>query len=265
MARDMGSGYVSTRAQEHSSMGTLGENKKNNSSFECNRRYGASIFSVFCKFCDNGNETDWMGVMRNISFLITLLFGIELCAKCSSVPEPIRNKYASDMFTAFVTQSQGKSTVAFFQFDVAREQAKKAGENILNLIAIEKLFVWYRIYGTSLRLFYKNPTGTDYINGEYKSYSQKLSVSRNCQLEWSNNPEQSRLIREFMFGVGEVISGVFCAAVTGPTPFGYFSGGVALDGGCRIFTSLNSLWAQHQAALIALKEWEQTSLKPTLE
>lgn len=202
--------------------------------------------------------------MRNIFSFIILLFGIDLCAKCSTVPESVRNKYASDMFEAFITQSQGKSTLAFFQFDVAREHAKKAGENILNLIAIEKLFVWYRMYGTSLRLFYKTPIGDNRINGEYRPYSQLPSYG-NYQSEWGNNPEQARLIREFIAGVGEVISGVFCAAVTGPTPFGYFAGGVALDGGYRIFTSLNSLWAQHQAALIALKNWEQTALKPTLE
>jgi hypothetical protein len=120
------------------------------------------------------------------------------------------------------------------------------------------------MYGTSLRLFYKNPTGDDRINGEYKSYSQLPSYG-NYQSEWGNNPEQARLIREFMCGVGEVISGLFCAVVTGPTPFGYFAGGVVLDGGYRIFTSLNSLWAQHQAALIALKPWEETTLKPAIK
>lgn len=201
--------------------------------------------------------------MRIIVLFSILIFATEVCAKCSAVPESVRNKYASDMFEAFVTQSQGKSTTAFFQFDVAREQAKKAGENILNLIAIEKLFVWYRMYGTSLRLFYKNPTGDDRINGEYKPYSQSQPYG-SYQSEWGNNPEQARLIREFLFGVGEVISGVFCAVVTGGT-FGYFAGGIAITGGYHIFTSLNSLWAQHQAALISLKTWEQTALKPTLE
>jgi hypothetical protein len=202
--------------------------------------------------------------MRNIFSFIILIVGLDLCAKCSVVPEPVRNKYATDMFQAFITQSQGKSTIAFFQFDVAREQAKKAGENVLNLIAIEKLFVWYRMYGNSMKLFYKKPIGDDRINGEYKSYSQ-LPLYGKYQSEWGNDPEQARLIREFMCGVGEVISGVLCAVVTGPTPFGYFAGGVALDGGYRIFNSLNSLWAHHQAALIALKTWEQTALKPTLE
>lgn len=178
-------------------------------------------------------------------------------------PPSTRNEYASGMFEAFITQSFGKSTIAFFQFETAREQAKKAGENIVNLITIEKLFIWYRMYGSSLKLFYKNPTGNDRIHGEYKP-SEKLDPFGNYQSEWGNDPEQARLIREFMFGVGEVVSGVFCATVSGGGLF-QISSGVALDGCFRIYTSLNSLWAQHQAAMIALKNWEQISLKPALE
>lgn len=88
------------------------------------------------------------------------------------------------MFEAFLTQSQGKSTIAFYQFDVAREAAKKAGENILNLIAIERLFMWYRMYGSSMRLFYKNPIGNDRIIGEYKPFSAQFNSSRKYESEW---------------------------------------------------------------------------------
>lgn len=204
-----------------------------------------------------------MGLMRVIALIFFILFAHGIYAKCSAVPESARNKYASDMFGAFVTQSQGKSTIAFFQFDVAREEAKKAGENILNLIAIEKLFVWYRMYGSSLKLFYRNPAGDDRINGEYKPRS-KFNTLGNYESEWGNDPEQARLIREFMFGVGEVISGVLCATVTGGS-FGYFAGAIAIDGGYRMFSSLNTLWTQHQTALLALKSWEQTALKPAIQ
>lgn len=197
-------------------------------------------------------------------FFVILLLGVNLSAKCSMVTESVRNKYASDMFEAFITQSHGKSTVAFCQFDVAREQAKQAGENILNLMAIEKLFVWYRMYGTSLRLFYKSPTGNDRINGEYKPYSQLQSGNNEYESEWGKNPEQARLIREFMFGVGEVIAGVFCATVSGGG-LGYIAFGGGIEGCYRIFTSLNSLWALHQTELIALKTWEETALKPALK
>lgn len=202
--------------------------------------------------------------MKSIFFLFILFFGIDTFAKCSEISESIRNRYASDIFQAFITQSYGKSTVAFFQFETAREEAKKAGESILRLIAIEKLFAWYRMYGTSLKLFYKDPTGNDRIHGEYKSPLRKFNSQRGYQSEWGNNPEQARLVREFMFGVGEVIAGVFCATVSGGA-LGLIAASVATDGGYRIFTSLNSLWAQHQAALLSLKAWEQTALKPALE
>ena len=169
------------------------------------------------------------------------------------------------MFQAFVTQSYGKSTLAFFQFNTAYEQAKKEGENILNLIAIEKLFIWYRMYGSSLKIFHQNPTGNDRIHGEYKSSSKGLGANQYpYQSEWGKNPEQARIIREFMLGVGEVIAGVFSATVSGGT-LGTIALGVATDGTFRIYSSLNSLWAQHQVELMSLKNWEQTALKPALE
>ena len=119
------------------------------------------------------------------------------------------------------------------------------------------------MYGSSLKLFYKKPIGHDRINGEYRSYSQLKSYDI-YQSEWGSNPEQSRLIREFMFGVGEVISGVFCVAVSGGA-FGALGVGVTIDGSRRMFSSLNSIWAQHQAAMMALQNWEQTALKPTIQ
>jgi hypothetical protein len=206
-----------------------------------------------------------MGIVRFISLLAILFFRIETYAKHSKIPESIRNEFASEMFEAFITQSYGKSTHAFCQFDAAREKAKKAGEHIFNLIAIEKLFAWYRMYGSSMRLFYKNPTGNDRILGEYRSFLVKPASTRQYESEWGNNPEQARLIREFIFGVGEVISGVFCATVTGGTMGTVALGVVVPDGVSRIYTSLNSLWTQHQAALLAFQDWEQNTLKQALE
>ncbi len=96
------------------------------------------------------------------------MFLESVSAACSTVPENVRADYASGMFEAFVTQSCGKSTIAFYQFDVAREKAKKAGENPLKIIAIERLFAWYRTYASSLNLYYKHPIGNDRIHGEYR-------------------------------------------------------------------------------------------------
>ena len=202
--------------------------------------------------------------MNRVFFLLifSLLF-MGAYGKCSSVPQLIRDDYASGMFEAFITQSYGKSTVAFYQFDSAREKAKKAGENPLKLIAIERLFGWYRTYASSLGLYHKSPTGTDRIHGEYRP-ARSLTPLAAYQSEWGNSPEQARLMRDFMFGVGELVAGVLCASVSGGA-LGVFGGGtVAFDGASRIFNSLNSLWSQHQAELAALKEWENTALKPAL-
>jgi hypothetical protein len=202
--------------------------------------------------------------MNRILFLLTILFfSSSAYAKCSIVPPSIKDDYASGMFEAFVTQSNGKSLAAFYQFDVAREKAKKAGENPLKLIAIERLFVWYRTYASSLKLYNKDPIGTDRIIGEYRPSWTRNTIPP-YKSEWGNSPEQARIIRDFMFGVGEVVAGVFCASVSGGV-FGIFGGGtVAFDRVTRMFNSLNALYALHETELAALREWENTALKPAL-
>jgi hypothetical protein len=203
--------------------------------------------------------------MKNILILFTVLFSGFGHATCSTVAENIRSDYASGMFEAFVTQSLGKSTIAFYQFDVAREKAKKAGENPLKIIAIERLFAWYRVYASSLNLYNKRPIGNDRINGEYhRAYAYAPLASITYESEWGNNPEQARLVREFMLGVGEIIAGVFCVSVGGGVFFAAAGTTILFDGGSRVFTSLNSLWTNHQTELYALKEWEQTALKPAV-
>lgn len=162
------------------------------------------------------------------------------------------------MHYAFVLQSLGKSISADAQFKSAYQEAKKAGESIIRLIAIEQLFVWYRMYGSSLNLFQAKPTGYDRIVGEY---NPPRSIKSNSPFEsdWGKTPEQAAQVREFMLGVAEVISGVFCAVVG--TGFGIPVAYVTLgDGVFRMFSALNNIWAGHQAVL-ALKNWEQTTLK----
>jgi hypothetical protein len=190
--------------------------------------------------------------------LIALASPIILSARCSEIPETIRRSYASDFYQAFVLQSQGKSTSAFCQFQTAYETAKKAGESIQRLTIIEQLFGWYRMYGASSGLFYHNPTGHDRIVGEHK---RRIVRSLDYTSECGKTPEQAALIREFMFGAGEAISGVFCVTLSGGVAS--FLGGSALfiDGCTRMGLILNNLWAQHERAVIDLKKWEERSKK----
>jgi hypothetical protein len=149
-------------------------------------------------------------------------------------------------------QSQGKSTQAICQFQSAYETAKKEGESLSRLKLIEDLFFWYRTYGSHFCLFSKNPQGHDQIIGEYRP---KLAKKISYQSEWGKDPDQAATIREFMLGVAETLSGIFCVSVGAGLTAG---GGLVLlyDGPRRIFLSLNRLWTEHEKGMIALKEWE---------
>lgn len=199
--------------------------------------------------------------MFKFIIILSLLGGISsLSAKCSEVSSHTKNSYASNMHHAFWLQAHGKSTLAFFQFQSAYEEAKKAGENLLRIVAVEQLFIWYRMYGSSLKLFFTNPTGNERIQGEYKSgILQDYNRQPPFRSEWGKTPEQAAQVRDFMFGVAEVISGIFCATVS--TGWGVpIAGGIIYNGCSRMYTALNNIWAGHQA-MIALKEWEEGPLK----
>lgn len=59
--------------------------------------------------------------MKIIFVLFAILFLESGHTACSTVAEDIRSDYATGMFEAFITQSYGKSTIAFYQFDVYPE------------------------------------------------------------------------------------------------------------------------------------------------
>ena len=86
-------------------------------------------------------------------------------------------------------------------------------------------------------------------------------VFSNYKSEWEKNPDQAKNVREFMFGVGEVLSGVFCVSILPyATPVWAVSAAVITDGGRRMFLSLNAEWAEHEKKIIELKKIEQNAL-----
>jgi hypothetical protein len=191
---------------------------------------------------------------------MVLMSSFSVYANCSAVPPALKQAYGSDFYRAFEYQSLGKSIVAFTQFQVAYESAKKAGESIYRLMILEQLFVWYRTYGSYLRLFAKNPEGYDRIVGEYK---RPFSTSYPYKSEWGKTPEQAAIVREFMLGVAETISGVLCVSVGAGTT-AHVGIGLFIDGSRRIFTTLNALYASQERAIIELKMWEENA-KNTLK
>jgi hypothetical protein len=191
--------------------------------------------------------------------LFCIVGAASLSAGCSQVPEAIRKSYSTKFYQAFIAQSQGKSTSAFCKFEIAYKEAKQGGENVLKLMALEQLFGWYRMYGSASGLFAKQPEGYDQILGEYRRPIPR-SLSSQYYSEWGNTPEQAALIREFMMGVAETISGIFCvtvgAGITGP-----IGAGLCVDGTRRIILTLSNVWATHERAMIDLRKWEATVQK----
>lgn len=183
----------------------------------------------------------------------------------ADVPDSIRRDYALKMHEAFIQQSVGLATQAFFTFKNAYQSALQAGESIQKVELIEQLFYWYRHYGSSLGLM-ANPSQ---IGDEYRGRSKKamglfsmekspLANIPNYQSEWGKDPQQAGEIRNFMLGVGEVIAGVFCISV-GSMPIK--TGGFTLlsDGVVRMWEAGNNAWTQHEQAAHALNQWEQNA------
>jgi hypothetical protein len=204
-----------------------------------------------------------------VSRLFVIIFGLfffnSLFAKCSEVPETIRNSYANNFYHAFQLQCQGKSSSAFTQFSSAYNQALEAGEDIQRLVLIERLFVWYRTYGNASRLFANQPTGHDKIIGEYKRpsypiFPKAVIGAYSYQSEWGRTPEEAALMRDFMLGVGEIISGTFCVAV-GSVPAATIGGSLLWDGGSRVLGVVNQLWAQNERAFLDWKHCEESIKK----
>lgn len=105
-----------------------------------------------------------------------------------------------------------------------------------------------------MNLYVTRPTGNERVQGEYRPTSKTFGIKPAFQSEWGKTPEQAAQVRNFMFGVGEVISGIFCATVSSGWGIA-IAGGLVLNGVDRMYSSLNNIWAGHQA-MISLKEWE---------
>lgn len=197
--------------------------------------------------------------MKKVLFFI-IIIGTNLCAE---IPENIRKQYALKLHEAFTLQCAGKSTQAFYSFQEGFQQGIKAGESAIKLQVVADLFYWYRKYGTHLHLFAKPTIGDNQITDEYKGQNCKRHKHNGAAplremdrySEWGNNPQQARIIQDFMFGVGELISGIFIVAVL-PQSLLVFGGstGLITHGIYTIKESLQDLWTQHQIELFELEK-----------
>jgi len=198
--------------------------------------------------------------MYNMIICLFLMAWSSCFAATTDIPEATRRSYAIKFHEAFIFQSAGLSTQAFFHFKDAYQEALKAGESPQKVAAIEELFRWYRGYGSSLHLFGREPTGNDRIVEPprfYKSHGLQspLAAIPSYNSEWGKTPEQAGQVREFMFGVGQVISGVFCITVGGPV-VSRVGWTLCVTGIGTMYRSMNQSWVDHQSALIELQTWE---------
>ncbi len=176
-----------------------------------------------------------------------------------SISNESRREYAIKFHEAFVLQSIGSTRKAYYCFKIAQQLAQKAGESSQKIQIMNDLFVWYRKYGYSLRIM----SCSSGCSGEFDPYFPSafiryppLARIPDYHSEWGNTPEQAALIREFMLGVGETISGIFCVTVSSGLGAGV---GITLtlDGMRRMFVTLNDAWLSHEKALLELKQWEE--------
>jgi hypothetical protein len=191
----------------------------------------------------------------------------------SSVPQEKRQQYADYFYHAFYAQCQGHSSAASSQFQVACEEARKAGESAAKIKIMEMLFVWYRTYGNAFGLFAKKPTGYNVIIGEYslstiryRPHNSYYPDSQYYNSEWGNTPEQAALVQGLMTGIGEIISGIFLVQI-GSIPVKAAGWSAIADGCTRFWDSGKGLWIMHQRAVVDFQKAEAAmqKLKTELE
>ncbi|HSX11432.1 MAG TPA: hypothetical protein VLF94_06950, partial [Chlamydiales bacterium] len=187
--------------------------------------------------------------------ILIILVGATDCYSHSctpNIPEAIKTEYAIQIQAAFSLQSEGLSTSAMFNFDQGATKAINAGESPRKIEAIRQLFTWYRTYGYYLGLMKKDPQilGQYIGNGKYSTSSRSFR-----EFSYGKSPERDANIRDYLYGVTEVLSGMLCCWLMGPK--GYVIGGsLILDGLNTARQASNALWIEKEIAMREFKRAE---------
>jgi hypothetical protein len=217
---------------------------------------------------------------RTTKSLAVFIF-IFLHSTCFSanISSSVRREYALKFHEAFLLQSIGQSSQAFYSLQSAFQQGTRVGESPQKLQAIADMFYWYRKYGAHLKLFAQNPVGDQIIGDAYtgnnckyhtmkkhhRSTQQKTPSNLPSSPEtyslgdipnysgWAKNPKQASQIRNMMFGLGEIISAVFIFCASNPVVGWTALPTIGYDGVTRMFEALNDLWTDHEVEMYELK------------
>lgn len=185
-----------------------------------------------------------------IKLVCILLLIIGAHSHTVRIPEAIKKEYGNMLYSGFLLQAEGLSTSAFCQFDLGCEKALQAGESPRKIESIRQLFVWYRTYGYHLGLIAKNPN----ITGQYYRRLSSHSNHWNLLPPPHANPEVNANRREYLFGVGEILSGVLCCWIMPPPAKLRVGLPLVVDGGKRVFNAVNFAIMQKDIAAIELEK-----------
>jgi hypothetical protein len=174
----------------------------------------------------------------------------------SSVFTATKQEYGFQIYEAFRIQSEGFSTSAMYLFEKGIQSAIESKESQKNIKVLKDYFAWYRTYGYYLGIIKKDPNiiGQYLGNGNYSNYFAKSFNSLPYKYEYGKNPETDAQIREFILGVGEVVSGMFCCWLLPSPPAKRVGAGLVVDGLNRVWDSGNFLLKQKDIAVIEFEK-----------
>ncbi len=201
---------------------------------------------------------------RRYGIVILLLFPGICFARSTDVK---KQSYAQKIQDGFLLQSIGETRAAFYSFRDGYQEGLQAGENAQKLELVNSLFIWYRKYGFSAGIM----TQPALCRGEYISHyhssdedesifhpsgaSFPVSNQARYESEWGKNPEQAKHIRQFIGGVGLLISGIFVVSINPPF-LGPIGKSMCLTGFTQMCLGLNNLHTEWEERIQELKEFE---------
>ena len=159
----------------------------------------------------------------------------------ASPPDEVRKQYSNDIHTAFQLQAMGKTELANVVFREAKKYAIKNGESQEKIYALQDLFTWYQKYGYSCGLL-ETPSG---VLDEYRTRQSQY---------YNLDPTQKKLMKDFLFGVGQIISGIFCVSVSRTPNVVKCGFSLITSGITTLFKSITSMQKNDQEKKSRLEE-----------
>ncbi len=169
----------------------------------------------------------------------------------AKIPESTRIDFALRLHRGFCLQSMGHSGAAATIFNDAYRHATMVGIPAVKLAPIGNLFKWYRKYGRYLGLF--EATGTERITDEYWLYSNSSRGHKNKEEKRQEAEEIAEISRDMIFGVAEIIGGLFGIALVPEFAAKIGAGFLGGDGLSRLWSGFNRLKTKNDAIALETK------------